>query len=109
MPQGLPPSWRLQVFCNPDQLADAVTRRLLQRQLGQPRRPLGLATGRTMVPIYASSTVEQASYVLSHSDARVLFVDGEELLRRVKQQHAVKCRDVASAALRDLGLDDYNS
>lgn len=42
------------MFCNPDQLADAVTRRLLQRQLGQPRRPLGLATGRTMVPIYAS-------------------------------------------------------
>lgn len=44
---------------------------------------LGIQTaGGAMVPIYASSTTEQASYVLSHSDARVLFVDGEELLRR---------------------------
>jgi long-chain acyl-CoA synthetase len=41
------------------------------------------AAGGAMVPIYASSTTEQASYVLSHSDARVLFVDGEDLLRRV--------------------------
>ena len=41
------------------------------------------SAGGTMVPIYASSTAEQAAYVLSHSDARVVFVDGEELLRRV--------------------------
>ncbi len=39
--------------------------------------------GGAMVPIYASSTAEQASYVLSHSDARVVFVDGEDLVRRV--------------------------
>ncbi len=39
--------------------------------------------GGAMVPIYASSTAEQAAYVLGHSDARVVFVDGEDLLRRV--------------------------
>jgi long-chain acyl-CoA synthetase len=39
--------------------------------------------GGTMVPLYASSTTEQAAYVLEHSDARVVFVDGESLLRRV--------------------------
>ncbi len=45
---------------------------------------LGIQTaGGCMVPIYASSTTEQASYVLSHSDAVVLFVDGEALLQRV--------------------------
>jgi long-chain acyl-CoA synthetase len=36
-----------------------------------------------MVPVYASSTAEQAAYVVEHSDARVLFVDTEPLLRRV--------------------------
>jgi long-chain acyl-CoA synthetase len=45
---------------------------------------LGIQTaGGAMVPIYASSTSEQAAYVLGHSDARVVFVDGEDLLRRV--------------------------
>lgn len=36
-----------------------------------------------MVPIYASSTSEQAGYILSHSDARFVFVDTEVLLTRV--------------------------
>jgi long-chain acyl-CoA synthetase len=45
---------------------------------------LGIQTaGGCMVPIYASSTAEQASYVLAHSDAAVVFVDGEPLLQRV--------------------------
>lgn len=37
----------------------------------------------TMVPLYASSTLEQAAYVLEHSDARIVFVDSDALLRRV--------------------------
>jgi long-chain acyl-CoA synthetase len=36
-----------------------------------------------MVPIYANNTAEQAAYVLSHSDARVLFVDTRSLLERI--------------------------
>ncbi len=39
------------------------------------------AAGLVVVPIYPASTAEQAGYVLDHSDARVLFVAGEDLLR----------------------------
>lgn len=53
-PFDRPPGWRLLVFPSQENLADDVARILLRRQLGQPRRPLGLATGRTMVPIYAA-------------------------------------------------------
>ena len=41
------------------------------------------AAGGVMVPIYPASTAAQAGYVAKHSDASVLFVDGEELLARV--------------------------
>ncbi len=34
------------------------------------------AVGAVMVPIYPSSTADQAAYILDHSDARVAFVDG---------------------------------
>jgi long-chain acyl-CoA synthetase len=36
-----------------------------------------------MVPIYPASTAEQAAYVASHSDARVVFVDTPALLGRI--------------------------
>src|ERR1700689_457589 len=41
------------------------------------------AAGGVMVPIYASSTAEQAAYVAEHSDARVVFVDTPALVARV--------------------------
>ena len=41
------------------------------------------ATGGVMVPVYASSTAEQAAYVIAHSDARVVFVDSPALLGRL--------------------------
>ncbi|AKF11215.1 AMP-dependent synthetase/ligase [Sandaracinus amylolyticus] len=41
------------------------------------------SAGGTMVPVYPSSTTEQVAYVLGHSDARVVFVAGEELVRSV--------------------------
>lgn len=43
------------------------------------------AAGGVMVPIYASNTAEQAGYVIAHSDARVVFVDGAALLGRLFQ------------------------
>ena len=41
------------------------------------------AAGGVMVPVYASSTAEQAAYVVEHSDARLLFVDTPALVARV--------------------------
>jgi long-chain acyl-CoA synthetase len=41
------------------------------------------AAGGVMVPIYPASTAEQAAYVIAHSDAKILFVDGAALLGRV--------------------------
>lgn len=41
------------------------------------------AMGGVMVPIYGSSTAEQAGYVVEHSDSKVVFVDTPYLLGRV--------------------------
>ena len=41
-------------FDDPDALADWVASLLLQERLRRPERPLGLATGRTMEPVYAA-------------------------------------------------------
>ena len=41
------------------------------------------AAGMVMVPIYPASTSQQAAYVHDHSDAKVIFVAGRELLGRV--------------------------
>ncbi|MBX3268681.1 MAG: AMP-binding protein [Sandaracinaceae bacterium] len=41
------------------------------------------AAGGVMVPVYPSSTAEQAGYIVAHADARVLFVDTAPLLSRV--------------------------
>jgi long-chain acyl-CoA synthetase len=41
------------------------------------------AAGGSMVPIYPASTASQAGYIARHSDAAVLFVDGEDLLSRL--------------------------
>ncbi|MEM1414775.1 MAG: long-chain fatty acid--CoA ligase [Myxococcota bacterium] len=50
---------------------------------------LGIQTaGAAMVPIYGSSTPEQAGYVVDHSGAKVVFVDSEVLVGRVLQSWA---------------------
>ncbi len=41
------------------------------------------AAGGVMVPIYPASTPSQAGYISAHSDAKVLFVDGADLLDNV--------------------------
>jgi len=62
------------------------------------------AAGGVMVPIYASSTPSQASYIVEHGDVRVLFVDTAPLLRRVLEawDHLDAVRRVV---LFDDGLD----
>ncbi|MEQ8276929.1 MAG: AMP-dependent synthetase/ligase [Deltaproteobacteria bacterium] len=57
-----------------------------------------------MVPIYASSTAEQAGYILSHSDARFLFVDTEVLLTRVFEAWDALAPDAQVICLDD-GID----
>ena len=64
---------------------------------------LGLqAAHGTMVPIYPSSTAEQAYYVVDHSDARVLFVDSQPHLEALLA-HAPELIDpmIAIIALSD--------
>jgi long-chain acyl-CoA synthetase len=62
------------------------------------------AAGGVMVPVYAANTAEQAAYVVSHSDARVLFVDTPALLSRVFEAWADHAH-VARVVLLDDGLD----
>ena len=40
--------------------------------------------------------------------APILATDAEELLRLAKKNHPNECMDVSSAAMRDLGCDNYN-
>ena len=60
--------------------------------------------GGVMVPIYGSSTAEQARYVVDHASAKVLFVDGEALLDRVLEGVA-DAASLAQVVLLDPGLD----
>jgi long-chain acyl-CoA synthetase len=60
------------------------------------------AAGGVLVPIYASSTAAQASYVMQHSDARVLFVDGAGLLARVLEAW----NEIGPSLVRVVLLDD---
>jgi long-chain acyl-CoA synthetase len=53
-----------------------------------------------MVPVYPASTSEQAAYVISHSDARVIFVDTAPLLARV-----FEAWDACSNVVRVVVLD----
>ncbi len=41
------------------------------------------SAGGVMVPIYGSSTAEQAAYIIEHSEAKVLYVDTAPMLERV--------------------------
>ena len=62
------------------------------------------AAGGVMVPIYASSTAEQAGYILSHGDVRVLFVDTVPLLARVLEAWS-QLEGVRRVVLLDDALD----
>ena len=41
------------------------------------------AAGGVMVPIYGSSTADQAAYIIEHAEAKVLYVDTEVMLERI--------------------------
>jgi len=62
------------------------------------------SAGGVMVPVYPSSTAEQAAYVIRHSDARVLFVDGAALLAKVFESWN-ELASVERVVLLDASLD----
>jgi long-chain acyl-CoA synthetase len=62
------------------------------------------AAGGVMVPVYPASTPEQLAYVVSHSDAKVLFVDTPALLGRVIEAWR-SLGEVARVVLLDNALD----
>lgn len=62
------------------------------------------AAGGVMVPIYASNTPEQMAYIVSHSDSKLLFVDGAALLDRVLGVWD-RLSEVHRVVLLDDGLD----
>lgn len=62
------------------------------------------AAGGVMVPIYPSSTADQAGYVIEHGDVRVLFVDTEALLACVLEAWP-QCEGVRRIVLLDDALD----
>ena len=62
------------------------------------------ATGGVMVPIYGSSTAEQAAYIVEHSDAKVVFVDSPALVGRILEAWD-KYAKVDRIVLLDDGLD----
>lgn len=49
--------------------------------------------------------------VVRNEDYRAMWLEAgiEPMLRQAKRKHGLLCEDVGSAALRDLGFDDYNS
>jgi long-chain acyl-CoA synthetase len=59
------------------------------------------AAGGVIVPIYPASTSEQAAYVASHSDAKVIFVDTPALLGRL-----LGCWSALANVERIVVLDD---
>ena len=75
------------------------------------------STGAGFVPIYASSTADQARYVVEHSGAKVVFADSQQILERIfaewdayeTVEHLVVLGDVdvweAFEAIRDEGGD----
>jgi long-chain acyl-CoA synthetase len=62
------------------------------------------AMGGVMIPIYGSSTAEQAAYVIEHGDARVVFVDTEAMLTRLLEAWP-RLEGVRRVVLLDDSLD----
>ena len=63
------------------------------------------AQGGVMVPVYPASTAEQAAYVVTHADARVLFVDGAQPLSRLLSAWRAVDQTVRRVVLLDDALD----
>ena len=60
--------------------------------------------------VQRQSAILVRNMVVRNTENRPLFLEkgSEALLRAAKKAHPRNCTDVGSAALRDLGLDNYN-
>ena len=45
----------------------------------------GMGAGARTVPVYQTNSPEQVAYIVDHSEAKVIFVDGEEQLHKVEK------------------------
>jgi long-chain acyl-CoA synthetase len=61
-----------------------------------------LCGGARTVPVYQTNSASQVEYIADHSEARVIFVDGEEQLRKVE-----KVRSELPNLLHAVTMDDY--
>jgi long-chain acyl-CoA synthetase len=66
----------------------------------------GLSAGAITVPIYATNSPSQAAYIAGHSEAKVVFVENEDQLRKIEKErselpelkHAVTFEDIPASA-----------
>ena len=61
-----------------------------------------LCAGARTVPVYQTNSASQVEYIAGHSEARVIFVDGEEQLRKVE-----KVRSELPSLLHAVTMDDH--
>jgi hypothetical protein len=63
-----------------------------------------------LAPLQRQACMAVRNMAVRNPELRPAFLDkgAEALLRRAKVAYPKECRDVGSAALRDLGLDKYN-
>src|SRR2546429_1862229 len=48
----------------------------------------GLSAGAITVPIYSTNSPSQAAYIAGHSEAKVVFVENEEQLRKIEKERS---------------------
>src|SRR5207302_6536733 len=61
-----------------------------------------MSTGARTVPVYQTNSPEQVAYIVEHSEASVVFVEGEEQLRKVE-----KVRSELPSLAHAIVFDEY--
>lgn len=65
--------------------------------------------GCVVVPIYPTQALDHMAYILEHSGARLIFVDGAETLERLRESNAVLPRAVVLSSTGEDGLQSFEA